>query len=311
MTDYIESLDTVNDITLNGTKLKDLITGTGLVSCDFDADATMASQIEFSYVDPGFEFTKRKGKFKIGDLATFQGYTFQVSRATIGDQSGQPLVTVSLRSDVIRKLKELQGAKSIQNASPTQFISTELASIGVKGVLQPSPRRNTVSRDVQAKGESKRVDPNTADNEYSSWTTFQRLATETGYMMFENSGVIYFGQSKWLVARDSNPITACWGQSAFDSATGKKAQVFNVPSCSASVDSKINEVSVEIASSWYKQLQPGQALKLAGIPGFAATYLIMSVKYSMIGTKSITVTAQTPINQVPQKGAFADGSRLI
>jgi len=310
MIDVIEPLDTVQDIKLNNLGIRDLLGGSGLISCSFDVDVTMSTQIEFAYVDPNFALT-RKVKFKMGSEASFQDYRFQVSRVQINEQNLQPLISISLRSDAVRKLKEAQGKKVMYNVSPTQFIQAELTTLGIKGVLQPSPRRNTIARDVKTKAETKGMDPASADNEMSSWSTFQRFSTETGYMLFENAGTLYFGQAKYLVELDTKPLTAAFGETAFNKATGRKTRVYNVPECTASIDSKISEVSVVLAPNRYKEVQPGQALILAGVPGFAAKYLITSVRYDMIGTNKIEVSAQTPINQVPEEGPFADGSKLI
>jgi hypothetical protein len=306
----VPQLKTVEDIVLNGVRLTDDFGG-GLISCTFDASASQSTQIEFAYIDPDFIFTRSKAKFTIGDPASFLGYRFQVSRVAIAEEAGNPKVTVSLRSDLVRKLKELQGKKVMYDVSPSEFIASELKSIGATGVLQKSPRRNTVARDVKAKGENQGLDPESADNEMSAWTTFRRFAQETGYLLFEDSGTLYFGQPEWLTARDTTPLTVAYGQRAFDKATGRRTRPFDVPECSTSIDSKVSEVTAKVEPGLYKQVRIGQALKLAGVPGFAATYMIQSLSYDMMGTSSLNVTATTPINQEPEKGPFADGSRLV
>jgi hypothetical protein len=229
----------------------------------------------------------------------------------VAEEQGNPVIHVSLRSDLVRLLKERQGRKVMENVSPTTFIATELKAVGATGVLQASAKRTTVSRDVKEKGETEGMDPAAADNEMSSWSTFRRFAQETGYLLFEDSGVLYFGQPQWLVQRDSRPLTVAYGDSAFRNASSPKTMPYEVPACSTSIDSKITEVTVKIEPKWFSQVRVGQALTLRGVPGFAATYLITAVKYDMIGTSVIEVTAQTPINQVPEKGPFADGGRLV
>jgi cell wall-associated NlpC family hydrolase len=174
----------------------------------------------------------------------------------------------------------------MRNASPSQFVQAECKAVGLRCIAQPSGTRPSVARDVPEAGSSQVDTP--VSTRPSSWTTFQRLAQEVGYLVFETGNVVYFGKPSWLI-KVVQEVHVTW-----------PTDMLSVPTSRMSRDS-INpvEMSFEVPWTLSRLFRPGKAVKVRGLPLFSSTLLITEVSFSLAGTGPVSVSARSPIDPVP------------
>jgi Peptidase family M23 len=208
---------------------------------------------------------------------------------TRGGGAGTGELRVTCRPAAVRRLKDRRGPMRMGGASPTAFVLAECAAAGVACVAQESAAQAEVSRDTEG--------------DDSSWSTFDRLAREVGFVVYEAAGVVYFGKPTWLLARAAgSPLVVGWGKNVPD---GEAA--WELPSCRTSDDDTDDaEVSVKLPLERAQTARPGGCLRLHGIPTFSRDYLISGVQVDLTEPDG-TVSAKVPRDPVPQPPAAPGG----
>ena len=282
----------LDQITLLGSKLKANYLR-NCVQANVNLSTTQASQLSMTFSDNDFELMDEgllvpDVRVDIGDLTlTIAG----VSTNAVGNGEG---ITVTARPLVIRKLKNARGPKVMKNVSPSQFVKAECNRLKIPSIVQGSQKRRAVARDMRKAGED--YSQRSGNQPPSSWTTFQRLAGECGFICYEAHGVLYFGQPTWLTKRSRNDaFVVRWKQGPI------WQRVDTVPLCTQSLDSTDKQVSVSVPMERWRECIPGRAMKLFGVPFFDDdVYMINDVSFDLNGsTPYIAVTASIPIN--PEK----------
>lgn len=278
----------VDDIIFFGRKFtaetEDALT-TATLSLTYD----QVSQIEFVFADKNFEELS-KGIYEPGIPCRYgDRYMMEVGAVDVAGDSGVPTLTVRCRPRVVRRLKNRRGHKVMKHASPTEFVRSECKAVGADFVGQDSAKRKQVMRDV--KKDKSQVEPP------SSWTTFQRLAGECGFVLFEANNTIYFGKPSWFLDQfKDHPLQVNYGKG--DPVT----RTLGIPRCTRSEDTKDKEVTIDFEMEWNqhtRKFRPGRAVKFEGVPTYNGYYLIKSVTVSMIRPKSVVVQVGTPVD--PEK----------
>lgn len=281
----VNNTPSLSTVVIQNSKLRSDITS-AITSADIDLSVDQVSQLTFVLLDPKFVILK-SGLFAIGSIVKYGDLTFVVSGVDVASNSGNEEITVKCRPKVVSDLKKRTGAKVMKKVSPSDFVRAECKAIGAKYLIQPSGKRKQVARDKVKSGEKYE-----ADEKPSSWTTFKRLAGELGFVVFECSGVIYFGKPSWLLSKSkASPMLVSW--------KGKYSmyEAEKVPACSKSVDNKEVTVDVVLPLQRVKEARVGRALQLTGIPYFNGYYLINSVNFDLAGQKErLSVTASTAID---------------
>lgn len=263
----------------------------------FSASTSAVTQVSLSVTDPKFELLA-SGIFKTGVPVSFGAYKMQVTAVeTVAGSDGAGAITVACRSAVVAKLKKRTGTKVYADVSPTTFVHEECKAVGAKFVGQKSASRKQVARDVKKKGEDD------TGEKPSSWTTFQRLAGELGFVCFEVAGTVFFGKPTWLIKRTGVGIVkVAWGGS-------EEFAPLSVPNCRRSLDSdEGTTISFELPKERAASVQPGMKLVLSGIPTFNGDYLITSVDHPLAGTATVSVQAATPIDPDIQEAETTSSS---
>lgn len=264
------------------------------------------TQLSLELEDVGLQLWER-GQFENGALLTYtdpgpaaKELRLRISSVAVGPgQAGLGGITVQARSEGAWKLKRRTGALVMPGASPSSFVAAEATAVGLRAVVQPTPTRTQVARDVPD-GQSTAKGANAP----SSWTTIQRLAQEVGFVVFEFSGTLYFAQPTWLMQRQESllrvvfnrPVPASWG--------GHESLLLGeAPTCTTSEDSEVavEIAGVKVARDRYPQARPGGVLELFMTPRFNNRYLISSMSMSLLGADTmVEVSATTPVNPVAQ-----------
>lgn len=267
----------LNEVFLMGTQLN-LNVRDAITTATFDAGVDRVSQLELEFSDPDFRILG-SGIIAAGMRTSFVGYDLEVSAIETGGSSNIETVNIKCRPLMFRRLDSRRGAKVMRNASPSEFIIDECKAIGASYVVQPSPRRNQVARDVPAKGSTEGTHPP------SSWTTFQRLANELNYLLFEAQNTLYFGQASWLVANVATVL-------AVGFKTGPEAyRTLDVPSCRQSLDDPTGTTTrFNLPISRAAESVVGRGFDLTGVPTFNARYMIDTVSCDLLSpTAQVTV----------------------
>lgn len=296
MSEALKVTDDLGKITFFGSKLKREMKDM-LIQASISMSTTQVAQLSMTFIDYGFkEFNK--GIYVPGIPVKFEDLWLEVGSVDTLEQAGTEAVSVRCRSRTVRKLKKRQGRKVLKNASPSDFVKQECKAVGAKFVVQDTHKRKQVARDVKGKNYTKGAETP------SSWTTFQRLAQEVGFVIFEVAGKVYFGQPTWLLEQTKDkPVVVTWRRG------DKKLHPISTPRCSMTVDGDtVAQVVVELPRERARECRPGKALLLKGVPNFEDPYLITSVDYSLLGDGHISVTAGTPINPEKMKRKKSGGS---
>ena len=277
----------LDSIYVMGTKLKSELKN-AVTSADISMSTSQVTQLNIALVDPGWKILKT-GLFAKGIPVRYKDLHFVIANVETTSVSGNEGVTIKCRPETVQKLKNRVGTKIMKKVSPSEFVISECKAVGAKYYVQASSKRSSVSRDKPKAKEKYEADENP-----SSWTTFNRLAGELGYILFEMAGVIYFGKPTYFLnASKNSPLIVTWKKNI-----GTDAE--QVPNCVKSVDSKKTTVSVVLPPERAKECRVGRSIKLSGVPTFDGYYLIDDVDYSISGmTNRVRISASTPID--PEK----------
>lgn len=268
----------VDNVQLSGKGMSRQLIET-VTSASISGSLTDITQIDITFTDPGWKLLK-SGIFQLGFNVDIEDYDMEIASIDTGDDESIENVSIKCRPRVIRNLKRRRGARVLKNASPSDFVISECKAVGAKYRVQSSAKRKQVARDVPKKGQ------NETENPPSSWTTFKRLADETGFIVFESAGVIYFGKPSWLLSNAGQGGSVV---TTYRYASGKDDdfRVYEVPQCSRSSDSTGQEVSFSLHVPTLARIRPGQRFKLTGVPTFETNYLVSKFSLDMMDPKNI------------------------
>lgn len=258
----------LNEVYLMGTRLHTNIRD-AIITASLDSGADRISQLELEFVDPDFRILS-SGVVSSGMRVNFIGYDLEVSAIAVGDQNNVETVNVKCRPLMFRRLDARRGPMVMRNVSPSEFVIAECKAVGASYVVQPSARRKQVARDVP-QGSTETTHPP------SSWSTFQRLANELKFLLFESKNTLYFGQPSWFVANLGSAISVGYK-------TGpEELRSQTVPSCRHSLDDPDGTIiSLELPITRAPDVAVGRGLDLTGVPTFNARYMINSVSCDLL-----------------------------
>ena len=287
--DYVKNAPTMSDFYLMGSKLEAHIQKS-VISATAEFTTDLVSQLTIQILDPGFKFLA-SGLGKPETPARLQNMDLVVATLETSMTAGNPVVTLKCRPKVVQDLKKRTGSLVMSNVSPSDFVKKEVEAVNGYAYIQSSPVRTSVSRDVPEAGQSYDL-----DQIPSTWTTFQRLADELGYIVFEENGTVFFGQPTYFTSAGSKiPLIVNYNKG------DKKNRSMNIPECSKSVDSDKTTISCQLPLARSFEARCGRTMRLGGVPEFEGDYMVSSVSYNIAGsTDFMTVEAETPIDPVPQ-----------
>lgn len=267
-----------------------------ITAIEIDMSTTQVTELTIVIEDPEFKFLK-SGVFDVGTNINYRGLRLVISVLETSAGGGQGSITVRCRPLGVEKLKKLRGKFVMKNVTVGTYVKKECQRAGVKAVVQTGgEKKKQIARDVKQKGQKY---DNT--NFPSAWTTFQRLADEYGYLMYEIAGTVYFGKPKWLVRTQPKV------QVQYNADNGKEP--YSIPEFRQSNDNNDVELSVELPIERSGDVLPGHGIVVSGFPKFSGTYFITNVNYPLIGVGTVSVTASTVENPKPQKGGDEENGK--
>jgi len=285
----LNNYPSVGDVLFRGKKLPENIKSS-ISSVDIDMAVSQVTELTITFDDPEFNILNT-GIFDLETRVQYRGLDLAIAVIETNAGGGLGGFGIRCRPWGVQKLKKLQGTFVMQNVSPATYVAAECKKAGIElePFAEPSPAKGQIARDVKEKGVTYE-----AANQPSAWTTFQRLAGELGYMMYEVGGRIYFGKPTWLVKKQPNVEVRWYPEN------GKEP--YTIPEFRQSVDNEDIEVSMELPIERAGFVYPGAGLKLTGYPKYSGTYFITSVNYPLVGVGNVMISASTIRNPKPQKG---------
>lgn len=286
----------VNQISVMGSPLDPKIRG-AITRCDLDSSISQVTQLEMELTDPQWKILE-SGLFAPNQRVEIGSLKLEISAIQTGDNDGTENISLKCRPLAFRLLKDRQGARVLNNVSPSEFVAIECQAVGVPYVTQPTSRRSRIARDILENGQKPDI-----QNPPSSWTTFNRLAREVGFYMFESQGTIYFGKPSWLLDNASVEVLLNYQTGANDI-----NRSLTTPACARTLDDPAVTISAARIVAEIDDLQPGQRLVAAGIPTFNGRYLITDMSAALLDTPNIiTFTASTPNDPIPTAASGSGG----
>lgn len=263
-----------------------------LVDSTISGGVDAVNEIMLELEDPGWRLTST-GLFVVGETK-FDWHIFKTSLAAIemtGGSTGHGGMRLQFRSRFVRNLKQRRGPHSERDISASDYVKNECRAIGLASFTQSSPKRRQIARDVP-----KASEPVEAGSDYpSAWTTFQRLAREEGYLMFEFAGFLYFGTPEWCRDRRKEAGKIQWINGP------DNLRPLAPPIARRSEDSAIPvEMSLELPRERYDDFRPGWAIEVRGMPGFDGKYIVNNISYDLSRVKPLMIECGTAVNPVPQ-----------
>jgi hypothetical protein len=139
----------------------------------------------------------------------------------------------------------------------------------------------------------------------SSWTTFQRLAEEIGYICFEAINTVFFGQPTWLVQHATTVIDAPYR-------AGKANDVLTIPKYNKKLDTKEATIETTVLVDTPFAVLPGAAVQTTGVPLFNGRFMITRTTYDLLDVlHRVEIEAAVPIDPAPKPATTTVGAAGI
>lgn len=272
-----------NIVIRNGNWFADV--SANITNADLSLAVGQVNELSITVDDPGFAFIK-KHPIPLKTRVDYQKLQFSVASLSLEEGDGEGGFALACRPHPVRRLKETKGKKSLSKVSPSMWVKDECSRLGIKCVTQPSSVRTAITRDVTEPGQQ-------GTNEANAWTTFNRLATEIGFLCFELEGAIYFGQPTWFVKNMRQARVTYRSPSSGYEMNG-------LPKADVSLDNDGRKsISFAVPLERQAEFRPGRGVSVSGVPGFGGTYFITSVDFPLAGPGEVSVSAVTPHNPKP------------
>jgi len=266
----------VDDVRISGKAIRgsrDLVNN--LTAASMSGSLTEITQIDMTFVDPNFALIKT-GVFRLGNSVDIEDFDMEIASVSTGGSPGAEEITVKARPRIVRKLKNRRGARVMKNTSPSEFIRSECRAVGAKYSVQDTAKRKQVARDVPKKGQGEVETPP------SSWTTFQRLANESGFVMFETAGRIHFGKPNWLIKLSSVDVL----RYRYKTGRDDNLRTYDVPVGTRSLDSPGETVDFTARATTLNTIRTGSRFSISNFP-FGSIYLVTRFSIDMMDPQNL------------------------
>lgn len=274
-------------ITLGGADLRADVVDAVVGTPTLELSGTQTSELRLGVYDPDLEVLG-SGLFRRRTPATVLGMPFEVAAVEVGGDAGPEVVTVTLRSAGVQRLKRARGTRMLRNVSRTDYARTEARDVGLGFRGQPSAKVAQVGRQAADKGSD-------ADAE-TAWDALTRHADEAGdWTVAEAGGVLTFASAKWLLA---NP-PATWRIRWRTSAALPRGDVgaLTTPNVRQSEDADDDgTLDVQVPREQGIDVRPGDALVLGReLPEFGGLrFLCQQVTIPVDGWSPVTLSGSRP-----------------
>ena len=267
-----------------------------LVSMTVSRTMDQVSELSIVIDDPGFELIRKIGNPNNGRVETM-GLNYIVDSFDLEAGGGAGGIKLNARPRTVRRLKDRRGTLIMNNASPTDFARREVEAAGGRFVGQSSARRKRVAREVQGKNETT---GKSDQDKASSWTTIGTLASELGYVFYEDDNTFYFGKPSWIMANSRA------GRIKVDMKHSTPSmRPTTLPELHVSLDDpKKIEYSFQMGVEFAVDVRPGTRVDLKNFPLYNQSYLLTSIDHPIYGSASdLSLSLQTPVDPEIQKAS--------
>lgn len=241
------------------------------------------TELTLTINDPGLNVYTR-GLFAIGAPVRWNDLDLQIATVQVGPgDTGAGQIEIGARPRRVRELQELKGPKVLSATSPSDAV--RLLAAGPVMVEPGLPRGN-----ISVTGETEQEKPE------SYWTAFERWAGESGAIVFEQAGVIWFGKPSWIKQNmPAGPAVHWAGPDESD------PYLLSMPVCRRTEDDAEEPATIELSvhPSLGERYRSGMRVAFTGIPKFEGEYWVASVDADMRVESPWTIQLAVPVDPKP------------
>lgn len=270
-----------------------------VVDGEVDLQTGQVWQITFTVDDPGLALYKR-GLFGLGTPIDTADIQWKVAAVEVKQGPANEQVTVTLRTRGSEDAKQDRSARTEKDSSAFVYVSNDARQFGLTTTGGKVDRTPYATRSSIGRNPANTKDP-LARSE-SAWESWQRLAGEVGAWVWEAGyGILYFGAPRRIMANSIGFRVVWRGEPAEEHLAPMEC-----PSCRRTNDDPLMlaEVNVKLPPARGRQVRPGMALNLEGVPGFEESFIVTKVHWKLDGNvQPVEVTAVTPRDPIPTDDA--------
>lgn len=271
--------------------------------------------LAFTIADPeGNLLYQQHNVWVKGAHVTYQDLNMRIDSIVFAPGSattGQ--IQVTCVDDIVWRLQNLTGPRTVSGQSASQWIAEELRLVGIDPnqwlLAEAVPTQSQISRDVpdQTGQESSGDAP-------SAWTTITRLAKELGKRVFISGKRLVFGSSAFAMQWTApGSVRLSWHELDWPE---RFLTMPTVTASSVSSNNNVTEVKGKIPLSRAKYFRPGVSVICRNVPALAGadwvTLMCFDVSFTLgTDTDGADITLVAPVNppaQPPSSGATAAGT---
>lgn len=259
----------------------------------FSAGVDQVTEIETVIADPALQRIGAAGIFVVGDTHVTWAEIHEMVLSAVevsGGEAGTGQARLQWRPLLVRNLKRARGPHVLRGVSASQYVVAATKAAGGQAIAQETARRTQIARDVPKDAEP----PPEGANYPSDWTTFQRLAREEGFIIFEYAGIVYFGRPSWVRTRRMERNVVRWYGGT------EENQSIGFPTVRKSEDSEtLVTIEARIPYRRVNEFRPGWSFDLEGIPYFSGGYMVGQLRRELSAHGIIEITAMSALDPLP------------
>lgn len=270
----------------------------------FSSGVTTVPHLVFTIVDPEGDLLWRMHNLWVkGTRVQYQDLDLRLDELIFEPGShGTGQLTITAVDDIAYALMGLQGPRTAENISATQWIAQELGLAG----LDPNQwflGESVPTQSVIARDDADQSSTSGSGAQPSAWTTATRLAQELGKRIFISGKRLVFGSAAFAMQwAAEGPLTLAW-HAATDS-----ERWMNLPTAkSTSVGNRSNvlEVTGKVPLNRAKFFRPGVPVLVHNTPSVAGDepvrFMVSSMSHSIgTDTDGADISLLEPVDPPPQ-----------
>lgn len=273
----------LGEITVSGAKLSKPVTAL-VTNASISDTIEGVTVLSITVIDNGLALLA-SGMFATNSKVQWKDQSLVVKHLTVSPgENGHGQLEVECRPSVVAGLEKLRGPKVFAKTDAAGAI--RLLAGGLKVVAQSFRTRTNISVNGPSEGQLAE----------SYWEAFARWAEESGAVLFEANGTIFFGKPSWLIAQIPTGEPIVW-----DGPARTNRHVLELPTCTMSDDLVADPVTVTVSmhAELASKYSAGMLVAFSGVPGFAGDYWVTSVSGPLSTTEPWTVSLAVPTDPKP------------
>jgi len=288
-----------------------------IFSIDVSYDISATTEVTLKIIDKDYFFLENN-YFVLRRVIKYRGREYEVAVIDVdAGETGSPVLTVSLRSRAVQRMKRDKKAKNITGSNGYEFARSLAKTYGLNFFGEPNPVKTQSL--VTARGKN---------SDDSVWTTLTRTASDGESVVFEIDGTLVYATEKFLMGKfglygELNkmyiplpylPDYIANSDSFKDSDFQKAREEFPLIKWHAYRSSENDPIeadgSCQIARPNGALLRPGHTVLTGPLPTFfSGLYLCSQVSFSEGTNEPVNISFKSPTKPSSQENIPLSGIR--